>query len=206
MSHPPERCFAIVPAAGKSRRMGQPKLMLPFKDGKLIDGVLGAWTASVVCQVVVVVRQNDHDLRRACQRWPVTVVCPAVDPVDMKQSIQFGLREIEAQFQPTERDQCFIAPADLPGLSADLIDRVVATPNPHRQIVVPKFGDRRSHPVLMPWAITGEIFQLADDQGVNHLISRHDTRTADFPASDALDDVDDREDYVKVLRELDAGK
>ncbi|MCP4505106.1 MAG: NTP transferase domain-containing protein, partial [Fuerstiella sp.] len=86
------RCFAIVPAAGKSRRMGQPKLMLPFAEGLLIDRLLKAWTDSEVFRVIVVVRQNDRNLSEACHRWPVDVVHPGTDPTDMKESIQVGAK------------------------------------------------------------------------------------------------------------------
>ena len=40
------RSFAVVPAAGRSRRMGRPKLLLPWGESTIIQQVLGAWRAS----------------------------------------------------------------------------------------------------------------------------------------------------------------
>ena len=34
--------FAVIPAAGRSQRMRQPKLLLPWNHGTLIEHVLGA--------------------------------------------------------------------------------------------------------------------------------------------------------------------
>jgi molybdenum cofactor cytidylyltransferase len=56
------RSFAIVPAAGRSARMGAPKLLLPLGDRPVIDWVLAAWTASRVTRTVVVVRADDAPL------------------------------------------------------------------------------------------------------------------------------------------------
>ena len=49
MSH--FRAFAIVPAAGRSTRMGRPKLLLPWSDGSMIESQLRAWRASRVAAV-----------------------------------------------------------------------------------------------------------------------------------------------------------
>ena len=45
---------AIIPAAGLSRRMGEPKLLKLFDGEPLIDHVLKAWLASRVNRVVIV--------------------------------------------------------------------------------------------------------------------------------------------------------
>ena len=62
------RCYAIVPAAGRSRRMGTPKLLLPFRDSVLMDCVLDAWLASRIDAVIVVVRRGDTALRQLCEK------------------------------------------------------------------------------------------------------------------------------------------
>jgi molybdenum cofactor cytidylyltransferase len=195
----PSRCYAIVPAAGRSRRMGQPKLLLPWGDGLMIDRVLQAWTRSRVSQVVVVIRQADTALAAVCQRWPVRLVQPPNDPEDMKESVQIGLRVIAEEFQPTGQDRCFIAPADLPTLSASIIDRMIAAESDPATIVVPQFGDKQGHPVLLPWPITEEIFQLGEHEGVNRIVERHEKRMIPFSQRDAVSDIDTPADYRRGL-------
>jgi molybdenum cofactor cytidylyltransferase len=194
------QCYAIVPAAGRSQRMGQPKLLLPWSHGKLIDQVLEAWTSSRVSHVVVVVRRDDPELCRACERWPVVVVRPEDPPGDMKASVQIGLRYLESQFQPTANDRCFIAPADLPTLTSKIIDRLIDTESDFSSIVVPQFGDRQGHPALVPWEITGEIFQLAEDEGVDRVVQRHKKTAVPFAPEDAINDVDTPEEYQRALQ------
>ena len=108
------RVFAIIPAAGESQRMGQHKLLLPWKSGAIIDAVLGAWSDSCVDRIIVVMRQSDQALRDACGAWDADIVCPEVDPVDMKASIQAGLTFLQREYSPTAADRWMVAPADLP--------------------------------------------------------------------------------------------
>lgn len=199
MNDLPNKCYAIVPAAGRSRRMGQPKLLLPWGSGKLIDRVLEAWTSSRVDHVVVVIRRDDAELCRACERWPVNVVQPATEPPDMKASVQVGLRHLASQYRPADDDRCFIAPADLPALSSKLIDRLIQTDSDTSTIVVPQFGERQGHPALLPWKMTGEVFQLADDEGVDRLVARHSKAVVEFAAQEAVNDVDTPQEYRQAL-------
>ena len=105
----------------------QHKLLLPWNNSTVIDQVLSAWTQSRTTRVIVIVRQNDVALQEACRRWPtVNLVIPEHDPEDMKRSIQHGLQHMAARFEPAESDRWLVAPADLPTLTSELIDCVIA--------------------------------------------------------------------------------
>src|SRR5437773_1600912 len=96
--------YAIVPAAGRSRRMGSPKLLLPWGDSTLIERLLAAWRESRVNQIVVVVHPNDRELAARCGGERTTIVAPAVPPPEMKDSVTAALRRIEQSFSPRHSD------------------------------------------------------------------------------------------------------
>ncbi|MCA9202986.1 MAG: NTP transferase domain-containing protein, partial [Planctomycetales bacterium] len=120
------RSFAVVPAAGESRRMGRPKLLLPWGDSTVIQTVLAAWQASRVDRVLVVVRPDDAELAEVCGRAGATVVVPGESPPEMKRSIQLALHEIHDRHAPTDADAWLLAPADMPRLSTTIINRLIA--------------------------------------------------------------------------------
>ena len=62
------RFFGVIPAAGRSVRMGEPKLLLPWRDGTLIEHVLAQWLASRVACLTVVVHPEDVELAAICRR------------------------------------------------------------------------------------------------------------------------------------------
>lgn len=178
--------------------MGQSKLLLPWGDGLLIDQVLHAWTSSEVRQVFVIVRKDDLELAEACRRSGAQIIFPTSDPQDMKESVQCGLRVIAESFRPSEQDRCFVAPADLPTLTPQIIDRLIATEVDASTIVVPQFGEKQGHPALLPWQITREIFELGPDEGVDRVVKRHEKLAVAFAESERVMDVDTPEEYQRM--------
>jgi molybdenum cofactor cytidylyltransferase len=170
------RAFAIVPAAGHSVRMGQPKLLLPLEGRPLIAHTLDAWRRSGVERIVVVVRADDAALAAAVQSLLVSevdIVQPPIPPPDMKASIQAALRHILAACSPAPDDCFFVAPADMPLLSPAIIralrNEYIREPG---RIVVPVAGGRRGHPVLFPWALAASVHQLRPEEGLDALVKR----------------------------------
>jgi molybdenum cofactor cytidylyltransferase len=167
------RAFAIVPAAGESRRMGEPKLLLPIGGKPLVEHTLDAWKASRVERIVVVVRPDDESLAHLVLAAGVEVCQPPDAPPDMKASLCFGLAHIAEKHQPTDEDLWLVAPADMPGLSPRVINALLAAVERDR-ILIPTLGGRRGHPVALPWPLAAEVPRLGPDEGLRDLISRHD--------------------------------
>lgn len=191
------RFFAVIPAAGYSRRMGEHKLLLPWDGVRVIDKLLQAWTSSRVSRTLVIVRKEDKSLYKACCTWPVTVLQLESATPDMKASVQQGLSHIENCWEPSDTDYCLIAPADLPRLSNDVINLVIDASVGSKQIVAPYFGDQRGHPVSFPWKMTKAIFDLGPDEGLNALIERSDVRSVMIDNKSRIQDIDTPADYQR---------
>ena len=194
------RSFAIIPAAGTSQRMGSPKLLLPWKGKPIIEHVLAAWSASPVSHIVAIVRRGDQQLQTLGRQFDVELVCPTNDPPQMKHSVEIGLRHVAAEHDPADSDVWLLAPADMPRLTTTAINEIVAAHDPQQPaIIVPVVDGRSGHPVLFPWSVGQGIFQLSDDQGVNHLVKAGPTRRIQLTQVGCLQDVDTPEDYQRML-------
>ena len=198
------RFFAIIPAAGNSTRMGVPKLQLPMDGATMIETTLAAWRASQIDKVVVVVRLDDQELAMICSAQGVDVVVPPLAPPEMKDSVQYGLKHIEANFAPTDEDAWLLAPADMPRLSPRVINALIAAYSLYRGVIlVPTLGGKRGHPVLFPWTFAAEVSSLPATEGLNVLRQRHESREVPCdsiePAGDsAFGDIDTPEDYERL--------
>lgn len=182
--------------------MGQTKLLLAHDGRTLVEYVLAAWKASRVDHVVAVVHPEDDELARHCRRAGAEVIRPATPPPEMKDSVACALAAIEEQYNPVASDVWLLAPADMPALSSEVIDAVLAAHVVERPtIVVPAYGGRRGHPVLFPWPLTEEVATLGDDEGINVLVARNDTREIELSAPEILTDIDRPEDFARWVDE-----
>lgn len=193
------RSFAIVPAAGRSERMGQAKLLLPWKNSRLIDHTLAAWLAGRVTRRIVVIHPEDHALLAHLRSAEVDIVLPPEPPLEMKDSVAIGLEHVAATYNPLATDVWLLAPADMPDLSADVIQQLLSLHDASRpRILVPTFQGRRGHPVLFPWSLAAEVRQLAHDEGINALPGRFPWAQVEAGKHAVPPDIDTIEDYRRL--------
>lgn len=204
------RSFAVVPAAGKSRRMGRAKLLLPWGDSTVVESVLAAWQASRVERVVVTVGPDDDELADICSGGGAEVVRASEAPPEMKDSVLLALEYLRQSAAPSDGDAWLLAPADGVGLTAKAIDLVVdefanyTALHGEGIIVIPTVAGRRGHPVAFPWPLAEEVGQLADDEGINALRQRHGAHQWDItaPLGDEAEriliDLDTPQDYQRL--------
>ncbi len=197
------RLVAIVPAAGLSRRMGQPKLLLDLAGRTVIARVIEALREAGITRCLVVVRSNDVDLIQAVTAAGGEVVLPATDPPDMRASVEWGLRSIGRQTTPCEG--WVLVPADHPNLNPTLVRELIAAWNESpSQIAVPRYDGQRGHPTLFPWSLAEEVFRMPPEQGLNHILRGDPSRVLEVVVTDprVLDDLDTPEDLLRLRKEM----
>jgi molybdenum cofactor cytidylyltransferase len=190
---------AIVPAAGRSARMGRPKLLLPIFGRTLIGHVVTALLEGGADRVVVVAPPEDSEegpaVARAAQDAGAFVVAPGERPAEMRDSIEIGLA---AAAKPAVPDRVLLSPGDAAGMTSAVVAAVVE--ESHRQpekIVVPRCGARRGHPLVLPWSLAAQITSLPSGQGVNALLGRHQSLVVEVALGEAhiADDIDSLDDF-----------
>jgi molybdenum cofactor cytidylyltransferase len=179
---------AIVPAAGRSRRMGRPKLLLPATGvGRtLIAHVVTALREGGADRVVVVAPPEDSEegpaVARAAREAGAFVVAPRERPAEMRDSIEIGLR---AASKPTQPERVLVAPADIPGITAALVAALLQeSKRQPEKIVVPRCGQRRAHPLVLPWSLAADVASLPPEQGFNALLARHSSLVVELAVAD----------------------
>lgn len=194
------RSYAIVPAAGHGRRLGGDKLLLPCRGETILECVLRAWKNSDVSKIIVVIRKNDQPAAAIARRMGVDVICPENNPRDMKASVQAGLKYAEENHAPLDEDVWMLAPADMPRLTAADVNGVLAEHDSEvPAIIVPEFDGQAGHPVLFPWAMRRQVFQLNDGEGINLLVRRSPSRRIVLSSRRCLEDVDTEQAYQQLL-------
>lgn len=197
----------MLPAAGLSQRMGQNKLLLPWRRQTVIEQVLTNWADSRADEIVLVLGPDSHRVIELCQSPRVHFVTPPTTPPDMKSSVRLGLDLIRGKFAPVGEDGWLLGPADMPLLTADTINRVITAGQARMSrsdggaaICVARYGQRRGHPVFFPWSIAAEVFQLPADEGINAIVRRYGVNEVAVDDPGAVFDLDTPEDYERLCQ------
>lgn len=195
------RLFAVVPAAGHSRRMGRPKLLLNLAGKTVLAKCIEALKGARIEAVHVVVRGADEPLQQEVKRCGARLVVPDVDPPEMRTSVEHALRDIEQHWRPRDQDGWLLVPADHPTLSKTLVAKLAETwRTDPTKIVLPQHKGKRGHPTIFPWSTWEEVKTLPADQGLNQIVRKTPSRVREVEVDrpDVLFDLDTPEDYARL--------
>lgn len=193
--------FAIIPAAGLSRRMGVPKLTLDLAGRPVVVRLLDALDHSMITATAIVFRQSDVELGETLRPFDVVAVQPEIDPPDMRQSVTHGIAAIREQFTPMPRDAWLLIPADHPVLDAEVVSELIdAWQATDADIMVPVCAGRRGHPAFFRWTLADRLDEIPDDRGLNWLLTADGVTVREHPVeSDSiLLDLDTPEDLDRL--------
>lgn len=193
-----EPCVAaILLAAGRGTRFGpEPKLLAPLDGKPLVRHAAEAALASRASPLLVVVGHAAEAVRRALAGLDLALV----DNPDYAQGLSTSLRAGFAAL-PGEADAALVLLADMPGVGAALIDRLVAAYAGTRPVaVVPLAGGRRGNPVILDRRLAAAVAGLTGDRGAGLLLRELDgVVEVAIDDAGALDDVDTPEAYRRAL-------
>jgi molybdenum cofactor cytidylyltransferase len=190
--------WAVILAAGESRRMGSPKLLLPFGDTTVVETVVDAVAAAGITRTLVVLGDRAEGVRQALKGRPAEFVENADYRRGMLSSVQCGLRGL-----PSDASAALIVLADQPGISAAAIRTILrAAESSAKGIAVPVHQGKRGHPLFVSLRYKEEIFGLDPAVGLRQLLKLHseDILEIEVPEDALLEDMDTPEDYRRMKR------
>ncbi|MCL4484377.1 MAG: NTP transferase domain-containing protein [Bacteroidetes bacterium] len=184
---------AIVLAAGKSTRMGQQKLLMPFEGKSMVAAVVTKIAGSAASRIIVVTGSDRNKMEGELKAYPVSFANNERYDEGMLTSVQAGV----AAAGP-EADGHLILLGDQPMVSEAVINRLIAVfQKTGKGLVVPAFKGKRGHPVLIASRYKDEIRKINPDTGLRELFLNHpdDILEIEFESEAVLKDIDTPEDY-----------
>jgi molybdenum cofactor cytidylyltransferase len=188
--------WAVILAAGESRRMRTQKLLLPFGETTVVGAVVGTALASRVDRVLAVLGADKDDVREEIEPLGIDFVVNEYFAEGMLSSVQAGFRAL-----PPDAEAAVVMLGDQPFLPARVVDAVVAAfRRSGMGIVVPVHRGRRGHPVLVGLKYRDEVLALDPADGLRRLMHAHaeDIFEAEVEDANILRDMDVPEDYEGV--------
>lgn len=196
MAQPAERFVTgLVLAAGGSRRLGEPKQLLPYRSGTLLDHALDTARASGFDQLIVALGGSAAEVRRRVDLSGAEAVENRDFGEGCSSSIAAGLGAVDPR-----ADLIVLMLGDQPGVTPDTLRTLIAG-SPERTVMAAcLYDDGRGHPLAFGRELYGDLRELHGDKAVWKLMDRVGDQVVDVRVAGPIPpDVDTREDYEAVL-------
>jgi len=188
--------WAVILAAGESRRMGSPKLLLPFEGSTVLGTVVREVRRAGLSSILVVLGAEQEKIRAALRDQPVEFVKNPDFRRGMLSSVQCGLQSL-----PATASAAMLFLADQPSLSGSIIGKLLqARERTAQGLIVPVFAGTRGHPLLLSMKYKDEVLTLDPAIGLRELLINHPDDILEVEVEDeaVLKDIDTPEDYRKA--------
>jgi molybdenum cofactor cytidylyltransferase len=187
----------VILAAGASRRMGEPKQLLPVHGRPLLEAALAAACESRLDEVVVVLGAHADEIRRTVRLGRARVVFNPAFAEGMSTSLRAGIASLGSHVA-----RAVVILGDQPDISAEVVDLLLDT---HAASGLPaaalSFDGLLHPPVVLAREMWGDIESLEGDVGCRALVRAHPELVAavaaDTPGGHPVD-IDTREDFERL--------
>jgi len=189
--------WAVILAAGESKRMGSPKMLLPFNGSTMIECVIANVTKSDADKIIVVLGAEKEVLIQLTGKWPIEYCYNENYKEGMLSSVQCGLKNL-----PPLCKASLVFQGDQPLIPSETINAVIkAYASSEKGIVIPVYEKKRGHPILIDMKYRNDIDNLSPGDGLRSLsyMFPADVLEVDTNESGILRDFDTYEQYTKGI-------
>jgi molybdenum cofactor cytidylyltransferase len=186
---------AIVLAAGESKRMGQPKMLMPWGESTVLQTVIATIQAAGIMEIHVVTGGARRQVEALVGRSAQTIFNEEYAKGEMLSSIQTGLK-----VQLSGTTATLICLGDQPQLREGIVRKVCETfVNSHAPIVVPSYQMHRGHPWLAARPLWDELMKMKAPLTARNFLQKYSDQIiyVEIDTATILEDLDTPEDYLK---------
>lgn len=191
--------WAIILAAGESKRMGSPKMLLPFSGSTMLETVLQNVKGAGLKNIIVVLGEKNDKILELVSNAHVMHCYNDDYKSGMLSSVQCGFRNIPEDFDAAlvfQGDQPLISPLSVRSVIEEYISADFG-------IVIPVFAKKRGHPILIDSKYRDKIEKLDPSKGLRSLASLYPEDVLEVETNDPgiLRDFDTYEDYINGINQ-----
>lgn len=189
----------LIVAAGSSRRLGQPKQLLPFGERTLLDATLDVARSAPFSQRLVTVGGAGPEVQDQVDFTGVDIVESLHFTNGCSSSIVSALAAVNE-----ESEGIVMLLGDQPGVAIEVITDLVATAtSSNAPLAVCRYDDGIGHPFWFGREVFGDLALLHGDKAVWKLIESGSHPVLEVPIDASVPlDVDTWDDYERLLESV----
>lgn len=183
------RIAGIVLAAGRSSRMGANKLLESVNGKPMVRAAVEAAVHGNLSPVIVVTGHEPNKVASMLGGLDTVLAHNPNFATGLSTSLAAGIAAV-----PDGCDGACVLLADMPGVTADHVERLIAAfdPGAKAAICVPIYRGQRGNPVLFARAFFPAMMSLSGDVGAKRIVQANaaQVREVEMPDAGTLADVD----------------
>lgn len=187
---------ALILAAGQSRRMRKPKLVLPWGGSTIIGKVIGTLKEAGLANLYIIVGGDSELVEQAVADYEIELIFnPDFAEGEMLSSIQVGLKHL-----PHRCDSALIVLGDQPQMEADVVRAIITCyHSTHKKMIIPSYEMHRGHPWLIDRSLWEEVLELRSPMTMRDYLKLKSGEIEYIPVStpSVIQDLDTPSDYLK---------
>jgi len=192
--------WAIILAAGESKRMGSPKMLLPFMGITIIENVIANVSGSKVDNIMVVLGADRDSIVKLIRTKAVNYCYNENYKDGMLSSVVCGFRNI-----PIDHSAVLVFQGDQPLITPKAINSVIEVYlSSGKGIVIPVYESKRGHPILIDRKYRNEIQKLNPAEGLRSLALKYsdDVLEVNTDVAGILRDFDTYDEYKNEINKI----
>lgn len=185
----------VVLAAGGSRRLGQPKQLLPFGSSYLLQQVMDQVTNLDAGVKVLVLGAQEQAIQQRIDTTDFQVVVNKKWEEGISSSIKAGL-DACLQHEP-QLAGVLIVLGDQPLVRTTQLDQLISE---NGELVASSYAGQVGVPAFFGSAHFSALQALVGDQGAKAILKKHPEMLKTVAIPEAAQDVDTREAYDRIVK------
>ena len=189
--------WAVILAAGESKRMGYPKMLLPFHNSTMIECVITSITKSNVDKILIVLGAEKEALTQLAEKLHIEYCLNDNFKEGMLSSVQCGFKTM-----PSACKASFVFQGDQPLITFNTINALIdGFFSSGKGIIIPVYKKKRGHPILIDMKYRSEIDKLSHTKGLRSLSYKFSSDVLEVETDDSgiLRDFDTFDQYTKGI-------
>jgi molybdenum cofactor cytidylyltransferase len=189
----------VILAAGRSSRMGQPKLLLPWGESSILGHLNQRWQVLGAKQITVVCSPNDRGIQTELNRLNFPEPSRVVNP-DPERGM-FSSIQCAAGWHGWQRalTHWAIVLGDQPHLSLETLGAIIDFSAANfGKVCQPRKGGHRYHPVVLPKKVFEQL-RSSSAANLKEFLESCETGYCEMTDAGLELDIDRPEDYQKAL-------
>jgi len=191
---------AVLLAAGRSRRMGKFKPLLPFGDQSVIQSCINNLRTARISEIVVVVGHQAKNIQEHLKDFDIRFACNQEPDSPMSASIRVGVAALSSTAK-----SALIALVDHPAVPPAVLTQLISEWQLHHgRFIQPEYRGHGGHPVLIDLEYRDELMNLDPQRGLRSLLEAHRAQlqrvATDSPY--VARDMDTWEDYLRLHQDV----